>query len=270
MPPFEIDRAWVGLRDVAHGCDVLLCDVFGTIHDGRKIFPAAAEALNRFRVAGGTVVLVSNAAAPGDVLAQSLSALGLPAGCHDAVVTSADLARTIVVDRSAHRIHHIGQDRDRIALAGLEVQFGTILDAELILCTGYPDAEIKDEDLADAVAKGLDLICTNPDTEIAIETKTLRFAGLAANRYCAIGGRVLTTGKPDPSIYMVALARAAAIRGEAAKPSRVIAIGDSLRLDIIGALAIGIGALWISNAEPVALEKMPEAARARRLPSLIW
>ena len=259
-----------GLREAVECCDVILCDVFGTIQDQTGIIPGAAEALRRWKAAGRQVVLVSNTAAPRDVLARSLSDLDLPEGCYDCIVTSVDVARALIKDRGARRIHHIGQSQDRIALVGLDVRFSPIGDADLILCTSYPDDGVKAEDLVAAVAKGLDLMCTNPDTEVRVGSKILRFAGLVAARYAALGGRVVVTGKPDPSIYKAALACAETFGCETPKPSRVMAIGDSLKLDILGALDIGLCALWISNDRPQNIEEISGAARARCLPALIW
>ena len=36
------------------GYDVVLCDVWGVIHNGVAAFPAACDALTRFRASGGT------------------------------------------------------------------------------------------------------------------------------------------------------------------------------------------------------------------------
>jgi ribonucleotide monophosphatase NagD (HAD superfamily) len=44
--------------------DVMFCDVWGVLHDGHRAFESACDALLRFKAAGGTVVLVSNAPVP--------------------------------------------------------------------------------------------------------------------------------------------------------------------------------------------------------------
>lgn len=44
--------------------DVLLCDIWGVVHDGRDAYAAAGEALAQFRAGGGTVILVSNVPTP--------------------------------------------------------------------------------------------------------------------------------------------------------------------------------------------------------------
>ena len=41
------------LPEVAGDYDILFCDVWGVLHDGQRVFPAAATALQRFRAGGG-------------------------------------------------------------------------------------------------------------------------------------------------------------------------------------------------------------------------
>ena len=58
---------------LAGAYDVLLCDVWGVVHNGVAAFAAACEALMRFRAGGGTVILITNAPRPG-VWVQKFSA----------------------------------------------------------------------------------------------------------------------------------------------------------------------------------------------------
>ena len=58
--------------DLLSAYDVVLCDVWGVVHDGRRAFDGANEALSAFRGRGGTVILVSNAPTPSDNVARVL------------------------------------------------------------------------------------------------------------------------------------------------------------------------------------------------------
>jgi ribonucleotide monophosphatase NagD (HAD superfamily) len=80
----------VGLRAFVDAYDLVLCDVFGTLHDETGIFPDAIEALVRFRDSGRVVILLSNSAYPGAALADHLTSRGVPASAFDAIVTSAE------------------------------------------------------------------------------------------------------------------------------------------------------------------------------------
>jgi ribonucleotide monophosphatase NagD (HAD superfamily) len=63
---------------LAAGYDVVLSDVWGVVHNGVAAAPEACDALARFRSQGGTVVLITNAPRPGEVVARgTLDRLGV-------------------------------------------------------------------------------------------------------------------------------------------------------------------------------------------------
>ena len=47
----------------------ILCDIWGVVHDGRRLSPCAAERLGQWRGQGRTVILVTNAPRPADSVA---------------------------------------------------------------------------------------------------------------------------------------------------------------------------------------------------------
>ena len=59
-----LPHALNGLSDIAADYDLLLCDVWGVIHNGRESWPEACEALIRFNRDHGHVVLISNSPRP--------------------------------------------------------------------------------------------------------------------------------------------------------------------------------------------------------------
>ncbi|MCJ2071746.1 TIGR01459 family HAD-type hydrolase [Methylobacterium sp. J-030] len=262
-------EAIAGLSQVAGDYEVLLCDVFGVLHDAARIFPAAIAALSAFRAAGGTVVLVSNAADPGRYLADALRARGI-AAVYDALVTSADIARMLLSERAPAGVHHIGPARDRILFAGLPVTLTGVEDAACTVCTGYPDGDDDlDAILCRALRRGLHLLCTNPDTSLMVGATRLRFAGLVAARYRTLGGAVVETGKPGALIYRHALERAERAQGRPVAPGRVLGIGDTPALDVAGALSAGFSALQIGDA-PSRPRPAGAAGRLYGLPALLW
>ncbi len=262
-------EAIAGLGRVADAYAVVLCDVFGVLHDATRVLPAATGALGAFRAAGGTVVLVSNAAEPGRRLADALRNRGIPAAWDD-LVTAADVARDLLREEASARVHHIGPARDRILFEGLPVALTGVEAADLIVCTGYPDGDDDlDAVLAVALRRGHRLLCTNPDTAVTVGATRLRFAGLVAERYRTLGGRVVETGKPGALIYRHALGRAGRARGRPVDPERVLGIGDTVALDVLGALGAGFSALQVGDAPP---HPRPAASPGRlyRMPALVW
>ncbi len=138
------------------------------------------------------------------------------------------------------RVHHIGLARDRVLFEGLPVTPVSVDAAEEIVCTGYPDRDDDlDATLEAALRRGQRLLCTNPDTSLTVGATRLRFAGLVAERYRSLGGHVVETGKPGALIYRGALDKAASVRGRPVAPAQVLGIGDTVALDVAGALGNG-------------------------------
>ncbi|HEX5775069.1 MAG TPA: TIGR01459 family HAD-type hydrolase, partial [Caulobacteraceae bacterium] len=69
-----------GLSDIADRYDALLCDVWGVIHNGRESFPAALDALVRWKAERGPVVLISNAPRPSLAIHSQLEHFRVPRG----------------------------------------------------------------------------------------------------------------------------------------------------------------------------------------------
>ncbi len=117
-----------GIADVASGFDLILCDVWGVLHDGVHAHRGASDALTRFRALPGArprrVVLLSNAPRPGHSVQGLLDGFGVPRTAYDAIVTSGDLTRRLMAERAAAPMHHLGPDRDLPIFDGLDLARG--------------------------------------------------------------------------------------------------------------------------------------------------
>ena len=233
--------------------DVLLCDVWGVVHDGRRAFDEANVALAGFRARGGTVILVSNAPTPSDNVARVLDDKGVAREAWDAIVSSGDLALAHIRARGWRQLHHIGPARrDRAFFEALGTPSAPIEEAEALACTGLVDdrnetAEHYRRRLETAGARGLPLVCANPDLVVHVGQDLLPCAGALGSLYEAIGGEVVWAGKPFPIAYETALAEAARVRGADVPRARVLAIGDSIRTDLAAAAGAGVDALFITS-----------------------
>ena len=231
--------------------DVLLCDVWGVIHDGQKAFPEANEALSAFRARGGTVVLVSNAPTPSSNVARVLDDKGVVRDAWDTIVSSGDLALSHVRTEGWQRLHHIGPARpDRAFFEALPGATVEIAEAEALACTGLVDdrretAEHYRTLLEAARERSLPLVCANPDLVVHVGSDLLPCAGAIGALYEAMGGDVFWAGKPFPIAYDTALAEAARLRDQSIDRTRVLAVGDSIRTDLAAAVGAGVDALFI-------------------------
>lgn len=119
---------------------------------------------------------------------------------------------------SGERIHHLGPERDAPIFAGLDLTLVPAEAADRVVCTGlFDDTRETAEDyratLADLRARDVPMLCANPDLVVERGGKLIPCAGLIAEAYEALGGRVTYAGKPHRPVYAAALALAAGLDG---------------------------------------------------------
>lgn len=244
-----------GFSSVAGEFEAVISDVWGVIHDGRAAFPAALDCLARLRARGLPVVLVSNTPRPAPPIHEQLAGLGVEVGEHyDALVTAGDIARALLIERFAgQRCYHVGPERDLPLFEQVPVQRVAAVDAaDVLLCSGFVDEERETAEdyralFTVAVARNLPLICANPDLIVHLGDDILLCAGTLAQFYSELGGTVHYCGKPYGGIYERALKVIGACRGRPVTPARLVAIGDAVHTDILGAQGLGIRSLLITS-----------------------
>src|SRR5687768_5312667 len=153
-----------GLSELASRYDVLLCDVWGVIHNGAVSFPDACRALARFRAAVGPVILISNSPRPNAPVVGQLAGFGVPGEAFTEVVTSGDATRGLLSARAPGPFWKLGPERDAPLYEGLDLQFVELEAARYIACTGPFDDEAETpEDYRErferAVTLGLEMVC---------------------------------------------------------------------------------------------------------------
>jgi HAD superfamily hydrolase (TIGR01459 family) len=246
-PPFTAHFA-----TLAPDYDVVLCDVWGVVHNGVVAFAEACDALARFRRRGGTVVLITNAPRPGTVVMKLLDRLKVPHRAYDAIVSSGDVTRAIIAARGTERAFHIGPERDIPIFDGLDARVSPLEEADYVVCSGlYDDTTETPRDygalIAAMRARDLTMVCANPDVVVERGDKLVYCAGAIADLYAAAGGSVLYAGKPFRPIYQQALAAARTVRGREIETARVLTIGDSVRTDLKGAATLGVDCLFVTG-----------------------
>jgi HAD superfamily hydrolase (TIGR01459 family) len=281
-PPIPVLTSIAGL---APSREVWLTDIWGVIHNGVAPFAPACEATTKFRLAGGTVILLSNAPRPASSVVTQLDRLGVPRFAWDAILTSGDAARALVGAYAGKRVFHLGPERDLSLYDDLGVTLVGAADADAVSCTGLFDDEIETADdyaplLAELAARELPMICANPDLTVERGDQIVYCAGALAAAYEAKGGRVAYAGKPYLPIYDMAFAMIAKLKEKPVARERILCIGDGLHTDIKGAAAAGLDSVFIASgvhapagvtAETVARlfpsrDERPVAA----MPALAW
>jgi HAD superfamily hydrolase (TIGR01459 family) len=243
-------KALAGLSEIAHDYDVLLCDVWGVIHNGRDRFPAACAALEQFAAERGPVVLISNSPRPSSDVELQLDALKVPRSAWTTFVTSGDATRVLLKARAPGPAWRIGPERDNVLYEGLGLEFSGPEDAAFIACTGpvnddWETPEDYREALTAAAQRGLTMICANPDRVVHRGERLVYCGGALADLYGALGGEVIMAGKPYRAIYDLCLADAERLLGRVG--GRALAIGDGVHTDVKGAEDNGLDCLFVAG-----------------------
>jgi HAD superfamily hydrolase (TIGR01459 family) len=246
------------LDEIDPGYNTLFCDLWGCLHDGTRAFPAAVDGLERFRRAGGRVVLLTNSPRPRASVGDQIEALGATKACYDLIVTSGDAAQSAMATHFfGQKVHHIGPERDLgffLAPNGqpFDVKRVPLEEADGIVCTGlFDDRTETPEDyratLLYAKTKGLKLLCANPDVVVDVGEERIFCAGAIAEAYSRAGGRSYYFGKPHPPIYALARDDLAALTGEPLEAQDILCLGDGIATDILGAMGEGLDALFVTG-----------------------
>jgi len=240
------------LRDLVDGVEVVLSDIWGVVHNGLEAFPEACEALHTYRQRGGTVILITNAPRPADSVQRQLRKLGVADETYDAIVSSGDLTRHFVADHPGKKMFWLGPERDNSIYRGLDPVNAPLEQADYIVCTGPFDDETETPEdyramMLQALERKLPFVCANPDIVVERGDRLIYCAGAIAELYRELGGEVIFYGKPHRPIYERAMQLATERRGHAPPLDRVLAIGDSVRTDLTGALGFGIDCLFVTR-----------------------
>ncbi len=97
-----------------------------------------------------------------------------------------------------------------------------------------------------AAKRRIPMICANPDRVVQRGDKIIFCAGSLADMYEAMGGPVIMAGKPYAPIYDLCYQAVAELTGKPVDKARVLAIGDGLPTDVLGANAQGLDLLFIA------------------------
>ena len=248
-----------GLADVAGNYDAVFCDIWGVIHNGRQHFPTAYEALREFKTEHGPVILISNSPRPRDSLIEQLASLGIMEDGFSDVVSSGDATREYLKKFAPEGpAWKLGPERDNVIYDGIEVDFsGTPETAAFISCTGPFDDENDTLDqyhhaFTIAAKRKTVMICANPDKVVQRGDKIIMCAGSLADLYASLGGPVIMAGKPYAPIYELCYQALEKITGKPHDKTRIVAIGDGLPTDVLGANGQGLDLIFIAAGIHVA------------------
>ncbi|HEX3676253.1 MAG TPA: TIGR01459 family HAD-type hydrolase [Sphingomicrobium sp.] len=227
------------------GYRLVLCDVWGVIHNGVELYPGAARRLRQWQNEGRCVVLLTNAPRTAEAVERQLERIGLPRDAYSFVATSGE-AGIEALNRIGRPVGFIGTAGDRDELEGRGVRIAQNDDFTELACTGVREGEPDPQDyraeLEQLAGRAVLMHCLNPDRVVVRGSVPEACAGSLADIYQTIGGPVTWYGKPFRAIYEHALQLA----GNPPK-DEVLAVGDGLQTDILGAARMGFDTVFIAG-----------------------
>ena len=224
---------------------LILCDIWGVVHNGVELYPSAADRLQQWRGEGRCVILLTNAPRTQEAVEEQLGRIGLPRNCWDAIATSGE-AGIAALNALGTPVGFIGSAGDREVLESRNLRIADDDGFTDLACTGIrecePDPEVYRAELELLVDRDVHMHCLNPDRMVVRGGIPEACAGAIADIYQMIGGRVTWYGKPCPAIYEHALQRA----GNPPK-DEVLAVGDGLQTDVLGAARMGFDTVFVTG-----------------------
>ena len=235
------------LSDIDDHYDVFLIDLLGVIHNGIAAFDNVIPVLQSLKQKKKMVFFITNAPRRSFVISQQLEDFGIEQKLYDKIISSGELTWLSIKEKYQKKnCLIIGPPRDFHLVEGLDI---SVVDkdsnVDIILNTGpWGDDDSLENytDLLDSLAKKKShMICSNPDKTVVRGENFMICAGLLAEYYEKIGGKVEYYGKPYKQIYEHCF------NFFEKKNTRVLAIGDSLENDIKGANALNFDSLLITD-----------------------
>lgn len=272
-----------GVASLAARYDGFILDQWGVLHDGTRPYPGAVECLRALREAGKRIVVLSNSGRREADNLQVMARMGFDPALIDCLISGGEDARRALQTRKhpfhralGRRCHAFTRAGDRSLLEGIGLELVDSVEEAgflAVLGTDAPRRLVKDyePELQTGIARGLPMVCANPDIVRLLPEGTTEAQGALARRYETLGGKVFYHGKPYPAIY------ASCFEALGCAKDRTIAIGDSLEHDILGATRVGIhsalipggvhaaelGVSWGALPMPEKWRAFSAAARAR-------
>ncbi len=235
------------LKDVEDNYNIFLIDLWGVIHNGLELFENVKSVLTRLKKKNKIIFFITNAPRRSVVIANQLNDFGLSNELYDHIVSSGEITwLSLKKNYEKKKCFLIGPPRDYHLVEGLDIEIVEDYSkgADIIINTGpWGDNDVLENytDLLNNLIKFKSLmICSNPDKTVIRGKNFMICAGLLAEYYEKIGGKVLYYGKPHNNIYEFCYKL---IQGE----NKVLVIGDSLENDIKGANLQKLDSLLITE-----------------------
>ncbi len=277
------------ISDIMSLYDVFILDQWGVMHDGNYGYNHAISSVEKLVKENKKLIIISNSSKRKISSINRLNSLGFNKNHFIEVMTSGEMIWQEInkcIDNYGNDLKNCYHICDNTKNEDIEFRnkldkfnfVSNINESNFILaCTPFNKTEPIDyiPVLKNALDKKLVMFCANPDF-ITIEKnngKNIYCMGTIADLYTHMGGKVIILGKPSKEIYQESCKKIKNLN-----KSRVVAIGDSLDHDILGAnnfsidsvlIATGIHKDLFENNLEIGLKKIQDNSRWHFSPTYI-
>ncbi len=230
-------------------------DIWGVIHDGINAYPEASEAVKYLKSLNKKICFLSNAPRRNFIVEDVLEKFNIKRQYYDFVMTSGEALFNYMKNNQEQDFskfkkdyYYIGPKKDIDLLSGLDYNISTDFEkCNFALVTGFPTDPGNINDvipvLENCKERNLTLLCANPDLKVVRQDGSeMNCAGLIGKTYQEMGCNVEYFGKPYSYVYKITCNLL-----NNNEKNNIIAIGDAIETDIIGAKLNNIDSLLLTG-----------------------
>jgi HAD superfamily hydrolase (TIGR01459 family) len=240
--------------EIIKNYEALIVDVWGVIHSGGVLYKNTENAMKRM-MEHGRVILLSNAPRKAKKVQDFLVGVGINQGVHYHDILTSGQAFLHYTKQSGHKtVFYLGPERDldifdndlnddlsQDLQGTIEITRNIEDNFDDAIVTGLTDVNDISKDiptLENLLKKDIVLSCINPDIVVKVGNGHQLCAGAVAKEYEKMGGKVKYFGKPYMEVYNMVFEMLYGVQ-----KSKILAIGDGMETDIIGANNVGIDSM---------------------------
>lgn len=235
------------ILDIESNYQCFILDIFGVLHASGVPYPNTLNALKTLKKNGKKILLLSNAPRRAEVVKKYLAeTVGIEQNFYDGILTSGEVFFAELLKRKGQKVLYIGPEKDLSLLegAGLKVTNDANEDFNFAALTGVVPNGM--EILKVLKEKNKPLFCVNPDIFIVKSNgEREECAGFLAKKYEEMGGDVIYFGKPYAEVYQASLEFFKDF-----EKSKILAVGDGIETDVLGAYKAGIASCLCLSGLP--------------------
>ena len=245
----------VNFSKIADSYDTFIFGYNGVLCNGETINNNAVDCLNHLAALHKKIIIISNSHLRVSEIAEQIAKSGISLNIFSNIVSAGEVLHYKLkypagdYQALGETYYQIGDKAYSGIMSSLPLQrVNSIEKAHFLFMAkiANPDEAIENyrNELEQAVSYGLPFVCAGNDTSCFINGKLALAPGAFAEAYAVLGGRVITTGKPDINILNYTLENLSDI-------GRALIVGDNAPTDIKMATMAKIPALLISKGRHI-------------------